>query len=698
MNEDGSFTPELKKYYKVVKAEAASPCFVELTYHYYDETHGYIARTDRLELAATPYRDSLRFAILAIYRDKYEIHCVVDWNGAVEDYTVEIEHYDGANDFTLDSVKVVGTLSTDIKEVYLYNEHAEILVRGENGASAYEVAVAEGFEGSEAEWLASLKGETGAMGRDFRYIMQGSANLLNCKSADIIKGSYIISNGNIGTAENMCISSKIAVSNGETYCVTRHSAIQYGTLGGIYDANDNFLSSIVGEPNTENTAYVFTISSPNAAYIRVNAYFVEFTTPSIKEYMVVRGTEYPSEYIPFWAALTEDFSLNEKQTEEVKEVVVNNSRIKDYRSANLFNYADTEDGYYFSTSGVKTAYIGNSISYVRLDGAGNYVTKVNSGLFGISNAAVLPIFDKDKNYIGQVRGTLDDTTTQKVDAGLSITIDLEGAYYVGFTVATEIKQSIMFVKGTEYPSEYVAFEEYAYIDDFKAKPSADTQVNVLYGKKISFNGDSICAGAGYAGGYGKIIAERNAMGYQNIAVGGATIVGDTYSSDGTTAKHWISRTIANMDADADYAIVEGGVNDASRGDTLGTLTEGYNATLDDTTFYGAFESMLKQLIIRFAGKKYGYIAVHQMSSKFRAENEEATSYYWAAKKCCEKWGVPFLDLNTTVPPFAYFNQSDDADLYALRTTYTKDGDGWHPNEEGYKKYYVPKIEAWLKTI
>jgi lysophospholipase L1-like esterase len=311
---------------------------------------------------------------------------------------------------------------------------------------------------------------------------------------------------------------------------------------------------------------------------------------------------------------------------------------------------------------------------------------------------VLPIFDKDKNYIGQVRGALDDTTTQKVDAGLSITIDIAGAYYAGFTVATEIKQSIMFVKGTEYPSAYIPFEEYTYIEGLKAEPSADTQTNVLYGKKISLNGDSICAGAGFSGGYGKIIAERNRMGYQNIAVGGATIAGNTYASDGTTARHWISRTVANMDTDADYAILEGGVNDASRNDPLGTLSEGYNAALDDTTFYGAFESMLKQLVTRFAGKKYGYIAVHKMANKFQAENDEATSYYWAAKKCCEKWGVPFLDLNSTVPPFAYFRSSGNTELQTINQTYTHNGDGWHPNEAGYKKYYCDKIEAWLKTL
>ena len=36
---------------------------------------------------------------------------------------------------------------------------------GPEGASAYDIAVDNGFEGSETEWLASLKGEKGADGR-----------------------------------------------------------------------------------------------------------------------------------------------------------------------------------------------------------------------------------------------------------------------------------------------------------------------------------------------------------------------------------------------------------------------------------------------------------------------------------------------------------------------------------------------------
>ena len=40
------------------------------------------------------------------------------------------------------------------------------ITNGENGASAYEVAVENGFEGTEAEWLASLQGADGLDGLD----------------------------------------------------------------------------------------------------------------------------------------------------------------------------------------------------------------------------------------------------------------------------------------------------------------------------------------------------------------------------------------------------------------------------------------------------------------------------------------------------------------------------------------------------
>ena len=129
--------------------------------------------------------------------------------------------------------------------------------------------------------------------------------------------------------------------------------------------------------------------------------------------------------------------------------------------------------------------------------------------------------------------------------------------------------------------------------------------NPLSGKIIAVNGDSICAGAGNNGvGYADIIADNEGMTIQNIAVGGATI------ATGTGQAHIISTSISDMRSDADYVILEGGVNDPDFGVSLGTLTSGYTATLTTSTFAGGFEQMLKSALARFPGKKIGYVFVH----------------------------------------------------------------------------------------
>ena len=46
-------------------------------------------------------------------------------------------------------------------------------IRGARGYSAYEVAVQEGYVGTEEEWLASLKGDTGEKGEKGDQGIQG---------------------------------------------------------------------------------------------------------------------------------------------------------------------------------------------------------------------------------------------------------------------------------------------------------------------------------------------------------------------------------------------------------------------------------------------------------------------------------------------------------------------------------------------
>ena len=206
--------------------------------------------------------------------------------------------------------------------------------------------------------------------------------------------------------------------------------------------------------------------------------------------------------------------------------------------------------------------------------------------------------------------------------------------------------------------------------------------NPLNGKTLAITGDSIAAGAGNSGnGYGEMIATANNMTLQNISEGGGAITP-------SQTDFCISTSISSLRADADYVLLEGGFNDSARMYALGTLTSGYTDTLDTSTFAGAFENMLKSAIARFPNKKIGYIITHKCIDRFNSMT--SNSYYGIAKTACEKWGIPYCDLNVLCPPLGYID--------ALSQAYTDDNDGIHPNADGYAAFYVPKITAWMKTL
>lgn len=212
--------------------------------------------------------------------------------------------------------------------------------------------------------------------------------------------------------------------------------------------------------------------------------------------------------------------------------------------------------------------------------------------------------------------------------------------------------------------------------------TGENMSNPLSGKIASFNGDSICHAPDANGGYVAQIGTNNSMTVQNVGMSGGTIAN-------VSGHHCISGSVSDMRSDADYVIFEGGVNDCDLSVSLGTISSGYTATLDTSTFAGAFETMLKSAIARFPTAKIGYIFIHKCYGGFES-TDGANSYYGIAKACCEKWGIPYCDLNIQTPPLRYID--------ALRTAYTLSGDGIHPNADGYRLFYVPKITAFLKGL
>lgn len=86
---------------------------------------------------------------------------------------------------------------TDLDTTFLKGEKGEAGTDGKDGLSAYEVAVRNGFTGTEDEWLASLRGEegiSGIVGFELRdgYLFAVSENSENISKFKIENGHMIV--------------------------------------------------------------------------------------------------------------------------------------------------------------------------------------------------------------------------------------------------------------------------------------------------------------------------------------------------------------------------------------------------------------------------------------------------------------------------------------------------------------------------
>lgn len=222
---------------------------------------------------------------------------------------------------------------------------------------------------------------------------------------------------------------------------------------------------------------------------------------------------------------------------------------------------------------------------------------------------------------------------------------------------------------------------------------SDNQDSILYNKKIAYNGDSICYGAGYAGGFPKIIGDMFDMIVDNQAVSGATVADLTSRYPD---KHSIVLTVGNMVADADYVIFEGGYNDWYLWTQIGSITDTMTSELDITTFYGAIESTCRQAKDSWPETKIGWIITHKINDAYEKSQQEGnlnypslSGYYQAIMDVCEKYEIPYLDLS---------NNGLDTGISKNAEMYTYNSDGIHPNELGYEIFYIPQIVEFLEGL
>lgn len=235
--------------------------------------------------------------------------------------------------------------------------------------------------------------------------------------------------------------------------------------------------------------------------------------------------------------------------------------------------------------------------------------------------------------------------------------------------------------------------------------------NTLYGKKIVFDGDSICHGITvgadhptYGWGWAGRIGTKNNMDWYNYGVSGATINKSVQWSAPRFIIDYFEK-ICIEHPDLDYLILEGGSNDADLlgMDGLGEISEvsmmytDFNPYAD---FTQALEYLLSKAVATFPEKRIGFIIPHKMTATpGDTEIEKKVDYkthirrifFDRCAEVCEKYGIPCLDLWKTChlnPVIDYVSNGNKFDMYY---------DGQHLSAKGYD-YISPIIEAWLRTI
>jgi lysophospholipase L1-like esterase len=517
-----------------------------------------------------------------------------------------------------------------------------------------------------------------------------SLNLFNKNDSRNVTGKMIIYDGSSIDFSEGTISHPIDIISNTV--VTGY--FDYTTYGGsalayFFDANDTYLTSIAPVFNGE-VGTITVPNNPNITYMKFNV-----KNPKLHTVMLSVGNTYPNDYVPYSLQLADDFILNESQKNSI---ILETNNIGDYQvtarktdflepTKNLFNKSDVRNmsgkmiNYDASVIDLSDSSISHPIEISPNDVITGYF---NNSYYGGSGVAFL--YDEDDTYIAQV------APVNNGEIG-TVTIPNNPAIaYMKFNFVTAIADSIMIVKDSAYPDTYIPYT-YQLSNDILLNESHIDQLRAnfdihspLYSKVAVFDGDSICNAINDSqDGWAGRIATKNNMTYTNYAVDGATITGGLMAD--SNPRHWISRSVSSMRSDADYIVFEGGTNDADLlgVGNMGTISNGYNAVLDDTTFSGALESTFKQAILKFPGKKIGYIVAHKMGTGAQADNRKA--FFDRVIQICIKWGIPYINLWDE----SYLNPN----ITEVNNTYYSDGQ--HLLSAGYD-VIAPKIEAWMKTL
>ena len=237
--------------------------------------------------------------------------------------------------------------------------------------------------------------------------------------------------------------------------------------------------------------------------------------------------------------------------------------------------------------------------------------------------------------------------------------------------------NVKYVTFTFYFDQHTNYDRVYYLDNMTITPY-ETYDTVLRGTSALYIGDSISISKPFKGWAG-LLEERYGVDRTNVSVGGTT-----FSTTGTQIKNQLSNV--PEDAEFDYIILDGGINDLYLScPDLGKVSDlpvtSAPSKFDDSTAVGAFEQLISMLKRRYPNAKIGFVITYQRIDRWTNE------FVPEIKKACDKWGVSYLCLPETYEFMQVFNSSTGA-----HTT-----DTVHANVAGYE-LIMEHLPQWMAAI
>lgn len=459
------------------------------------------------------------------------------------------------------------------------------------------------------------------------------------------------------------ISEPMPVKQGETYTLTPKDSLFTYKRPAFFDTNKQFVSLI--HSGTAN--YKINYTAPQDGYIIASV-------PTVNKHQFsMTVTSESDNFEPFIFVGAENLYVKPLQEDEDSAVAVDVSTFFE-NGFNLFEQGVLTKGKFIN--GLAPTTVQTSSAYNLYQNIPVVAGEIlNYREFGTGKGMRFAIFyDDDGNFISDQ----DYGTTGFQQGELNVP---EGAFKVSITVFEGDSNHVLSRNNeiVEGQSNYQLKKSHGVLigNDANTNPLSTKRL-LGFGDSINQGGGNVINGKGHS--HIEMIAEDNNMSFTNYSVGGATVAPrDGY--DNQIIKQ-INQAITAND-NADFIVFNGLTNDASATpiDRIGEMTTGYTDALDLNTFAGSFEEICRSLKLNWLGAKIIYVRVHNMSSR----GNQQVLYGEMAVKICKKYSIPIVDM--------YSEGGLNTQMIEMTNLYTNNADSTHPNDLGYRTFYVPRVRA-----